>query len=766
MKRILSLVLILVMVLGMLAACGPAENPSAVAGSGLEDAKTYLAAMYKENDGTIARRDFTLVASVMIEGVTYPITWTTDSPDYVTISAAADNKVTIDIVEEPAEEVTFKLTGTLTDAEGNTATVTITRIIEAAKVTGIEFVAMPEAGATYKFALVQNNLGKTLYFNGQKSGNYLGTTENPFEAVDVTVEATEGGYYLTFMDGDAKKYINITTYSKDDGSLGKTQDIGDEPTCVYTWDAERKTFLAYIEALKDTFYLGTYNTYNTISTSSFSYIEDVTKIGDGQFPLGPCTVSIVPTQVANPEVGVAYKFALQQNNLGQTLYFTGVKSGNYLATSANPGEGVNIFVEATEGGYYLTFMAGETKKYINITTYTKDDGSLSKTQDIGDEPTCVYTWDAERKTFLAYIEALKDTFYLGTYNTYNTISTSSFSYIEDVTKIGDGQFPAGPYIVDGFMDMQPELEQKHEHTLAAAVKENEKAATCTENGSYDSVVYCSECKEKVSSETKTIEALGHTPGEPVQDNVQGGGCGEAGSYDSVVSCTVCGMELSREVVEIPATGDHNYLTETERVEPTCTEAGSVTMACSCGATQTTELPAAHTPGEAVKENVVPSTTTTEGSYDSVAYCTICGEEASRETVTTPVVETLQYKIYYPDGGTYVTATISGKKLAAGSEAEAAVWTVEIDENGYYIFSINGKYMTSGKTGNSISLEDTVTDCARWEVITCDAGVYLRNVGAAYNGKNNQYLEFYSGFTTYGFNESKANIYTFQLIQVV
>ncbi len=719
MKRILSLVLILAMALTMFAACGEDPAPS-TAGSGLEDAKTYLAAMYKENDGTVARRDFTLVASVMIEGVTYPIVWTTDAPDYVTISAASDNKVTVDIMEEPTEEVTFKLTGTLTDEAGNTATVTITRIIEAKKVTGVEFVAMPEAGTAYKFALVQNNLGKTLYFNGQKSGNYLGTTENPFEAVDVTVEATEGGYYLTFLDGETKKYINITTYTKDDGSLSKTQDIGTEPTCVYTWDAERKTFVAYIEALKDSFYLGTYNTYNTISASATSYIEDVTKIGSTQFPAGLCTVSIVPTQVANPEVGTAYKFALQQNNLGQTLYFTGVKSGNYLATSANPGEGVNIFVEATEGGYYLTFMAGETKKYINITTYSKDDGSLGKTQDIGDAPACVYTWDAERKTFIAYIEALGESYYLGTYNSYNTISTSATSYIEDVTKIGASQFPAGPYIVEGFMEMQPDLADKHVHTPAEAVMENVVTGGCGEAGTYDSVVYCSECKEEISRKTETIEA----------------------------------------------TGDHTYITETDSKAATCTEDGYVTKACACGATETTVIPASHTAGEAVKENVVASTTTTEGSYESVVYCTVCNAEVSRETVVTPVVETLQYKIYYPDGSTYVTATADGNKLAPGSEAEATIWNVEIDENGYYIFSFNGQYMTSGETGNSLYMSDELTDCGRWEVIECEGGVYLRNIGAAYNGKNNQYLEFYNAFTTYGFNDTRVNIYTFQLIQVV
>ena len=47
------------------------------------------------------------------------------------------------------------------------------------------------------------------------------------------------------------------------------------------------------------------------------------------------------------------------------------------------------------------------------------------------------------------------------------------------------------------------------HTPAEAVRENEKAPTCTEAGSYDSVVYCSACNEELSREKITVEALGH-----------------------------------------------------------------------------------------------------------------------------------------------------------------------------------------------------------------------------------------------------------------
>lgn len=41
----------------------------------------------------------------------------------------------------------------------------------------------------------------------------------------------------------------------------------------------------------------------------------------------------------------------------------------------------------------------------------------------------------------------------------------------------------------------------------------------------------------------------------------------------------------------------------------------------------------HIEGEAVPENIVPATCTEAGSYDEVVYCTVCGEELSREKKT-------------------------------------------------------------------------------------------------------------------------------------
>ena len=199
----------------------------------------------------------------------------------------------------------------------------------------------------------------------------------------------------------------------------------------------------------------------------------------------------------------------------------------------------------------------------------------------------------------------------------------------------------------------------------------ETPATCDEAGKIEYV--CKKCGEV--TDTKTIAALGHTKGEAVTENEIPATCETAGSKDTVVYCTVCDKEISRKTETIPAighkwdegkvtgeakcgeTGEVTYTcqndpthTKTETVAalehawgegevttaPTCTEKGVKTYTCTrgCGETKTEEVAAlGHTEGETVKENEVAPTCTVEGSYDEVVYCSVCGVELSRKTVT-------------------------------------------------------------------------------------------------------------------------------------
>lgn len=90
-----------------------------------------------------------------------------------------------------------------------------------------------------------------------------------------------------------------------------------------------------------------------------------------------------------------------------------------------------------------------------------------------------------------------------------------------------------------------------------------------------------------------------------------------------------------------------------------------------------------------------------------------------------------------------------------------MFTVSVDANGSYTFLQGGKYLTAGATGNSaprgrpLGLQSLDAGGPR------TAASSSRSVNAQYSG-NAQYVEFYNGFTVYGMNANKKNIYTFQL----
>ena len=118
------------------------------------------------------------------------------------------------------------------------------------------------------------------------------------------------------------------------------------------------------------------------------------------------------------------------------------------------------------------------------------------------------------------------------------------------------------------------------HTEAAAVIENENAASCTNNGSYDTVVYCSICALEISRETIIVDALGHKPGMVIETNKVDPDCENAGSYDKTVYCDLCGYVLSTELVVIDALG-HDFADATTEAPMTCK---------ICGKTEGEKLP--------------------------------------------------------------------------------------------------------------------------------------------------------------------------------
>ena len=84
------------------------------------------------------------------------------------------------------------------------------------------------------------------------------------------------------------------------------------------------------------------------------------------------------------------------------------------------------------------------------------------------------------------------------------------------------------------------------HNEDNAVHENETGATCTSDGQYDEVIYCSVCHLELSRVNKTIGKLGH--------DFKNGICSRCGENENMTSYNVAfvdydGTELSRQTVQ-------------------------------------------------------------------------------------------------------------------------------------------------------------------------------------------------------------------------
>ena len=129
-------------------------------------------------------------------------------------------------------------------------------------------VTAPQVGVAYKFGMIQENVSTTdvYYLAGGMNGYYMATTNNVADAIDIYLEATEGGYYMYTLERDAKVYINmVVSGTHVNGAYESTA------STVYTWDAEHNTMVATVEG--DLYWFGTRNdkTYTTAGPCKLSY---------------------------------------------------------------------------------------------------------------------------------------------------------------------------------------------------------------------------------------------------------------------------------------------------------------------------------------------------------------------------------------------------------------------------------------------------------------------------------------------------------------
>ncbi len=159
-----------------------------------------------------------------------------------------------------------------------------------------------------------------------------------------------------------------------------------------------------------------------------------------------------------------------------------------------------------------------------------------------------------------------------------------------------------------------------------------KPATCKETGLTDGYK-CSVCN-KITTKQEEIPLADHNQDGVIKHKEPT--CYTVGIIGGNF-CTVCRYGREEALATIPAKG-HNTDGIIEHKDATCTEDGVVggtyCTDCESGLSQANKvIPAAHTPGEEVKENITPATCTKNETYELTTYCTVCGEEVSRQLIT-------------------------------------------------------------------------------------------------------------------------------------
>ena len=164
-------------------------------------------------------------------------------------------------------------------------------------------------------------------------------------------------------------------------------------------------------------------------------------------------------------------------------------------------------------------------------------------------------------------------------------------------------------------------------------------ASAPETKSY-TVNYVTEDNTSLGTETvKEGQSPASVPALPTKDPDAAGHYSYAWDTDPTTATISADTTFTAKLTTTP----HNPQTmDSNIVDATCGKDGSktVTTSCSdCGYVISVEnnvvIPATnnHTPAAAVKENVKPATCETAETYDSVVYCSVCGQEISRTQMT-------------------------------------------------------------------------------------------------------------------------------------
>ena len=201
MKKLFVCLLTLIVCFAVLVACGgedttaPAttstpesttEPSQGTTNTGLEDAKAYLVALYKDS-GEATPVDYELIGALRVDGVSYTLEWSVGDVTGVTVTRKDATTVLIDVVDGPDADIPYTLTATITDADGNSIKAEFAKKVPKFKEnTFAEYVEAENDALLIVKGVVSGIIAKS-----------KGNTANC-----IYVQDTDGGYYVYGLEND------------------------------------------------------------------------------------------------------------------------------------------------------------------------------------------------------------------------------------------------------------------------------------------------------------------------------------------------------------------------------------------------------------------------------------------------------------------------------------------------------------------------------------------------------------------------------------
>ena len=382
MKRIISLVLILILSLGVLSAC---QDTPAVSQYDVEAVKEVVHSMYVGLlDNPETKKDFTLVSAAMNGGNRYTITWTTDC-DAIVITPKDEFEVTVDVPELGESAINYKLTGTITAPDNTTATLEYDLVIPAMEVEPI-LNLMGDAN------LISSTTEETLFKANGVTFTILKGTSTTAITQGVQTTYAQRAYAGTILKveytGMRKIVITCDDYSPDGTKVYYTGMDGMEIEGATIVRKDAVITILFDKAV---------NVFESLNLAGQMRIEQIevatTLTAEDEVLLNGGGNSGEASEYQAPAANTAFKLFFEMGGMNYYFKAGALDQDRYLLSTTDLAASADIFFEVVDGGYNIYFMDGETKTYINAVGYKKSNGYLGAHFALGTEPTTVWTYN-------------------------------------------------------------------------------------------------------------------------------------------------------------------------------------------------------------------------------------------------------------------------------------------------------------------------------------------------------------------------------------